>query len=189
MRLTVLTMPCDAPAPVLAALLAVPHVEIAPVVLASADGRVGASAVERTANEAGLRVVPARTIAEADAAIEDAAPDLAVAACFPWRVPARVRALPRLGVLNVHPSPLPRGRGPEPVFWTLRNGERETGVTVHVMDGGLDTGPVLAQERLAVPPGVRAPELERELMALGGRLLAELLPRLASGEAEPVPEA
>jgi methionyl-tRNA formyltransferase len=122
------------------------------------------------------------------AAIENARPDVIVTACFPWRLPAAVLALPPLGCLNIHPSLLPRGRGPDPVFWTFRRGERVTGVTVHLMDAGLDTGPILTQERMNVPVGARASEVERELMALGGRMTATLLPAWARGEINPRPQ-
>ena len=115
-------------------------------------------------------------VAEAIAGYE---PDVIAVACFPWRVPANLRRIPRLGILNVHPSLLPRGRGPEPLFWTFRRGERETGTTVHLMDGGFDTGPVLRQERLPVPAGIDGGELERRLAKLGGRLLVEAIVGLA----------
>jgi methionyl-tRNA formyltransferase len=106
---------------------------------------------------------------------------VAVAACFPWRVPAEILSVPPLGILNVHPSLLPAGRGAEPVFWTLRRGERVTAVTVHRMDTGLDTGPIVAQAEIAVVEGVRATDLEQELMTLGGQVLLEALPALAAG--------
>jgi methionyl-tRNA formyltransferase len=61
--------------------------------------------------------------------------DAVVVACFPWKLPPALLARPRLGGLNVHPSLLPLGRGPEPVFWTLRRGERRTGATIHRLDG------------------------------------------------------
>jgi methionyl-tRNA formyltransferase len=198
MRVTFLGMPCAGSAPVLAALLgatggASAGIEVASVALAAPGGLAGESPVERTATAAGARLpmVAARSVAEAAARIAADAPDAVVAACFPWRLPAGVLARspgPRLGFLNVHPSLLPRGRGPEPVFWTLRRGERETGATVHLMDEGLDTGPILAQASIPVPDDPRAPELERDLMALGGRLLVEALPKLAAGALRPVPQ-
>jgi methionyl-tRNA formyltransferase len=114
--------------------------------------------------------------------------EAAVAACFPWRLPRAARRIPPLGILNIHPSLLPQGRGPEPVFWTLRRGERTTGATVHRMDAGLDTGPIVAQAELAVPEGVRAPELENHLMALGARLVIASLPTLAAGALQARPQ-
>lgn len=114
--------------------------------------------------------------------------ELIAVSCFPRRIPPRLLTLPRLGCLNVHPSLLPTGRGPEPVFWTLRHGERRTGVTIHLMDEGFDTGPILAQQEVAVPFGIRAPDLERDLAELGGQLLVESIEGLASGEIQPRPQ-
>ena len=187
LRLTLLAMPCDASAPVLAALLAAPGVAVVRVGLAGAA--TGGSAPERAAAAAGVPAVGLRDVAAARAVVAADAPDAVAVACFPWKLPEGLLALPPLGCLNVHPSLLPLGRGPEPVFWTLRRGERETGPSVIRMDAGWDTGPLLAQERLPVPLGVRAPDLEAELMARGGRLLVDLLPRLAIGAVVPLPQA
>jgi methionyl-tRNA formyltransferase len=130
----------------------------------------------------GAPVVSVASMApEGVAAIHEARPGVIVVACFPWRLPRAVLELPHLGCLNIHPSLLPRWRGPDPVFWAYRQGDRETGVTVHQMEGGFDTGPILAQQPMAIPVGSRAPELARTLMAAGGRLVAELLPELARG--------
>ena len=180
MRVLFLGQSCAASLPPLAALLGSGH-EIAAVVLARQPGaRLGET--QRLAAEAYIPVVWVRSVAEAAAALRGFAPLVAVAACFPWRVPKTVTEAPPLGILNVHPSLLPAGRGAEPVFWTLRRGERLTGVTVHRMDAGLDTGPIAAQAELAVTEGIRATDLERELMTLGGRLLIEALPALAAGD-------
>jgi methionyl-tRNA formyltransferase len=183
MHVLFLGQSCSASAPPLAALLEA-ECEIAAVVLAG-QPTAPSSELERLAAGAGIPVLWAAAAAAATAAIHDVAPDVAVAACFPWRLPRAAREVPPLGILNVHPSLLPAGRGAEPVFWTLRRGERVTGVTVHRMDAGLDTGPIVAQAEMAVAEGIRAPELERELMARGGRLLVEALPELAKGTLRP----
>jgi methionyl-tRNA formyltransferase len=72
-------------------------------------------------------------------------PDLVLCMGFNWRIPPEALAVPRLGVVNGHPSLLPRWRGPSPVAWAIRNDEREIGFTFHLMDEDFDTGPVLAQ--------------------------------------------
>jgi methionyl-tRNA formyltransferase len=77
-------------------------------------------------------------------------PDLALCAGFPWKLPADALEVPRLGVVNFHPSLLPRYRGPIPVGWAIRNGDREIGVTFHRMAAELDTGPILSQGRLTL---------------------------------------
>jgi methionyl-tRNA formyltransferase len=71
--------------------------------------------------------------------------DLAVVYGFNWKLPPAVLDAPRFGVVNIHSSLLPRYRGPAPVLWAIRNGDPETGFTIHRMDEGFDTGPILAQ--------------------------------------------
>lgn len=115
--------------------------------------------------------------------LERLQPDLVIAACYPWRLSGRARAAARCGVLNIHPSPLPYGRGPDPAFWVYRQGEREAGVTVHLMDDGLDSGPILAQRRIIVPDDMDAVSLERHLFEIGARITAGQVPRVLAGEA------
>jgi methionyl-tRNA formyltransferase len=109
-------------------------------------------------------------------------PDLIAVACFPWRLPKTALALPRLGALNVQPSLLPRHRGPEPLFWTFRHGDAQTGVTVHEMTRDFDAGPIVDQAALAIPFGIEGAALETKLAGLGGRLLAAAIQRRAEGD-------
>ena len=122
------------------------------------------------------------------AAIAAFEPAVIVASCFPWRVPAAVLRLPQWGCLNVHPSLLPRWRGPDPVAWTLRSKETMTGVTVHLMDEGFDSGPIVLQKNVAVPPGTQIAQLERELSDRGADLLIQAIAGLTSGRIVPAPQ-
>lgn len=79
--------------------------------------------------------------------------------------------------LNVHPSLLPRWRGPAPLFWWLRSGEPQTGVTVHGMTAAADAGPVFARAPIAPPWQADGPGLWTLCGEVGGRLLAGLLAR------------
>ncbi|MGH2494804.1 MAG: methionyl-tRNA formyltransferase [Ktedonobacteraceae bacterium] len=115
-------------------------------------------------------------------------PDIMCVACFSLYIPRTVLDIPRLGCLNVHPSLLPANRGPDPLFWTFYNGYHETGVTIHMMDEGLDTGPIVAQEKIAVPDGITYAQLEAECAALGGKLLARSLWQLYQGTATLTPQ-
>ncbi|MEJ7655205.1 MAG: formyltransferase family protein [Chloroflexia bacterium] len=110
--------------------------------------------------------------------------DLYCAACFPRLLPPEVLRLPRLGCLNVHPSLLPAYRGPAPLFWSLRAGEAQLGTTVHLMDAGLDTGPVIEQEGFATPEGMGGAELDRMCSELGGELLVRAVRSLCLNIAE-----
>jgi methionyl-tRNA formyltransferase len=116
-------------------------------------------------------------------------PDLLVVYGFNWILPRAVFDLPTYGTVNVHPSALPRYRGPAPVLWAIRNGDTEIGVTVHRVDGGVDTGPVLAR-RTGVPLAeeVTRDSLRDDLAPVIADVLAEALARVAGGaEGEPQP--
>ena len=113
------------------------------------------------------------------------APDLVCVACFNQRFPPALLSLPPLGCLNLHPSLLPKYRGPAPLFWTFRNGEDHTGVTVHLMDAGLDTGDILIQERIEIPNGIAGERLEQHCAKLGGQLLAKAAHQLHRQTAKP----
>ena len=84
-------------------------------------------------------------------------------------------SIPRVGCVNLHPAPLPEYRGLYPTFWELYNGERESGVSIHFMNGSWDAGPIIASRRFPVLPGETIRSLDRKkLEALPG-LLAEAL--------------
>ncbi|MFW6174333.1 MAG: methionyl-tRNA formyltransferase [Chloroflexota bacterium] len=104
-------------------------------------------------------------------------------------LPPAVLDMPPLGVLNVHPSLLPRYRGPSPVVTAILEGASETGVTVMLLDEGMDTGPILAQsEPILITEEDTAGELTERLFRMGGDLLLETLSRWESGELAPQPQ-
>jgi methionyl-tRNA formyltransferase len=116
------------------------------------------------------------------------AADVACVACFPRRIPDTNLAVPRFGFLNVHPSLLPRYRGPAPVFWQLQAGETDTGVTVHWLDADLDTGDLAAQRAVPLADGLRGPAIDLRLAVAGGELLTDVLAALAAGRSERRPQ-
>jgi methionyl-tRNA formyltransferase len=85
--------------------------------------------------------------------------------------------------LNIHPSLLPAYRGPAPVFWQFRNGERDLGVTLHALNDELDAGPVLAQRSEALSDGLHHGEIGRQLGRVGADLFEHALPRLTASRA------
>jgi methionyl-tRNA formyltransferase len=111
--------------------------------------------------------------------LADLALDVVCVACFPWRIPASLLALPAYGFLNVHPSLLPAYRGPAPLFWQLRDGLCKIGVTLHWMDADFDRGNIAAQSTVSLADGVSGPEADRRCAAVGAQLLRDLLPQLA----------
>jgi methionyl-tRNA formyltransferase len=114
--------------------------------------------------------------------------DLAISAGFPWRIPAEAIEVPRLGIVNAHPSLLPRYRGPFPVAWAVRNGEREIGLTYHVMDADFDTGNVLAQAAIPLADDETDESLYAKFPAVGAKLLETVFDRLARGDRGDVQE-
>lgn len=114
--------------------------------------------------------------------------DAVAVACFSRRLPTALLRLPRLGCLNVHPSLLPAHRGPDPLFWVFHDGDETGGVTVHLMDEGFDSGPIVLSEALPLPDGTTETALERTCATRGGTLLAEALARLNAGIIQPQPQ-
>ena len=91
-------------------------------------------------------------------------------------------SIPSLGVLNGHPSPLPRWRGPFPLAWAIREGDTDLGLTYHLMDETFDTGPILAQGSLPMPAIFEWEALQPALVGLAQELMPKALDRLARGE-------
>ena len=108
-------------------------------------------------------------------------PDIICVACFPKRLPPSLLNLPRSGCLNVHPALLPQYRGPYPLFWMLRHGDRNAGVTIHFMDEHFDTGDIAAQAEVELPDGVSGEEADTLLSEYGGECLVEVLTSLDKG--------
>lgn len=113
--------------------------------------------------------------------LADLAPAFILVACFPHRLSEALCTLAARDCLNLHPSLLPRYRGPTPLFWQLREGEVDTGVTLHRVRPCLDAGEIVLQAGLALPDGIDAPEADRRLAERGGRLFVEALALYAHG--------
>ena len=128
---------------------------------------------------------------EAIAAIAALAPELVVLADYGQIVPPALLRLPRYGALNLHPSLLPRHRGAAPIQAAILTGDERTGVTLMVMDEGLDSGPIVAQRAIDLAGEEVAPELEDRLAGMAAELLADTLHAWLDGEltAHPQPTA
>ena len=118
----------------------------------------------------------------------DLAPDLIVVAAYGLLIPPEMLRVPRHGFLNIHPSLLPLYRGPSPVPSAILDGVEKTGVSLMLLEEGLDTGPVLAQEATKILPGEKAYALTLRLFSAGARLLAESAPRWIDGRIYPQPQ-
>ncbi len=115
--------------------------------------------------------------------------DAYIVAAYGRLLPPALLEVPAHGILNVHPSLLPRFRGPSPIESQLLLDERTVGVSIMQLDSEMDHGPVLAAAAITPDPWpLSARELERLLAHEGGILLAEVLPPYLSGSLKPVPQ-
>ncbi len=135
----------------------------------------------------GLPVWQPETINAEDActALRGLAPDLLVVCDYGEILKPPALAAARLGGVNLHGSLLPKYRGAAPVQWAILNGDAETGNTVIQMTPGLDAGPCLGIERLAIDPDETAGELEARLSERGAALTLRVVDELEAGTAKP----
>jgi methionyl-tRNA formyltransferase len=117
--------------------------------------------------------------------LRGAPPDLVVSWFWTTKLPASVVGIARLGGIGVHPSLLPRHRGPDPYFAAIDQGDSVTGVTAHRIDDEYDTGAILGSREVAVGPDWNAWQLARRLDRPSIALLREVMGRLRAGETIP----
>jgi methionyl-tRNA formyltransferase len=115
-------------------------------------------------------------------------PDIIIVVAFGQILPRTVLDMPRYGCLNIHPSLLPRYRGAAPVASAIRAGDEVTGITIMQMDSGLDTGPIIAQEKMAISPQDTTGTLSVKLANMAAQMLPGVLPRWTAGEITPQPQ-
>lgn len=115
-------------------------------------------------------------------------PDVIVVAAFGRILPKAILDLPPHRCLNVHGSLLPKYRGAAPIQWAVMNGETETGITIMLMDEGMDTGDILRQSRMPIGPEDTAGDMAPRLAELGGTLLVQTLGDWLQGKIHPQPQ-
>ena len=128
-------------------------------------------------------------------------PDLCIVAAYGKILPPRYLEIPKYGFLNIHPSLLPKYRGPSPIQTAILNGDTKTGVSIMLIDQEIDHGPILASREFSISKAdasVGSPtmasgfsnhdEVAKELFKLGGELLIEILPKYINGEIEVKPQ-
>ena len=97
-------------------------------------------------------------------------------------IPENLLPIPKYGFWNIHPSPLPKYRGPSPIAFPLINGDQETGVTIIKLDNKIDHGPIIAQEKMKIDKKDHRPDLEIKLTDLGYELFKESINQLLTSE-------
>jgi methionyl-tRNA formyltransferase len=123
---------------------------------------------------------------EAIEEIRKASPDALVVAAFGQILPKALLEIPRLGNFNVHASLLPKYRGAAPINWAIVNGEAETGITIMLMDEGMDTGAMLATACEPILPEDTAETLTAKLSRVGAELIVKALSEFEAGMLKPV---
>lgn len=188
MRLVFMGTPAAA-VPTLAALRAAPGLEVAGVYTAPDRPRGRGRALEPTpvkaaALDLALPVFQPHSLRAAAARQELAAlqPEIVVVAAYGKLLPPEVLAIPPHGCLNLHPSLLPKHRGPSPVAAAILEGAAATGVTLMLLDAGMDSGPILAQREYPLTGRETAADLTDALFALGTQLLLDNLEPWVSGQ-------
>ena len=147
--------------------------------------RITEPPVKQAATERGLPVYQPASLRRDEEARREIAllePDLIVVAAYGLFLPAETLAVPPLGALNIHPSLLPKHRGPSPVATAILEGDTATGVTVMQLDERMDSGPIVAQMETDIGDEETAEELTSRLFDMGAELLAVTIPLWQAGE-------
>jgi methionyl-tRNA formyltransferase len=150
--------------------------------------RLRPSPVKAAALELGLHVHEPLKLRAFAGEIAQERFDFFVLASYGRVLPPEVLVLPARGSLNVHPSLLPRYRGATPIQSALLHGDVETGVSIMLMDAGLDTGDVVASRRVAIESGESYGELHDRLALAGAQLLERVLEEAQRGELQALPQ-
>jgi len=178
--------------PTLEAILAAGH--SVPLVVSQPDRPVGrdrvltAPPVKQCAQQHGIPVIQPEKIKnnqEFRSQLEAIAPDAIVVVAYGRIVPPWMLALPRHGCINLHASLLPKYRGAAPIQWAVAMGDAVTGNTTMLLEEGLDTGPILLQQSLPIPPTATAADMFLALAEQGAPLLVETLAGLNAGTLHP----
>ena len=149
-----------------------------------------ASPVKSFAIERGLRVFEPNDLRTKNvkAQLSSLAPDLIVITAYGKILPKEILGIPRLGCLNIHPSLLPLHRGPSPVVSTILEGDEIAGVTLMILDEGMDSGPILARKEERIFPEDTTETLTHRLFEEGAKLLIKSLPGYLQGDLIAVPQ-
>ncbi len=142
------------------------------------------------ARELGISVFQPERVRRPEAVerIREEGPEAIIIAAYGQLLPRSILEIPRLGCINVHPSLLPRHRGPSPIPAAILAGDSVTGASIMLLDEGMDSGPVLARIEFPLADEDDAATLSPHLAELGAQLLVDTLPRWAAGEVEAQPQ-
>ncbi len=150
-----------------------------------------ASPVKEYAIEKGLKLFQPEKISNNDEfknEIKELAPDLVCVVSYGVILPKSFLKIPPLGCINVHPSMLPKYRGPAPIQWAILNGDKETGVSIMYLDAGMDSGDIILQEKVEIGNDETTGELWNRLSGIGAKLLTKVVTDISNGIIERTPQ-
>ncbi len=160
-----------------------PTIRIAPSIPSGDSDTVDQLALERDIPILEVRRPMSGQLSET---IDQIAPDLLVASCFPWRVPDSIIRTSRHGAINLHPSLLPGFRGPDPLFWALQTGASKWGVTIHTLTNRFDSGPILIQREFELTTEFIDASFEANVSRIGAATLVVAIDDIRTGNIHPV---
>jgi methionyl-tRNA formyltransferase len=148
------------------------------------------SPVKKLALKYGIRIYQPRDLRDSKLAeaVKESKPDLIISAAYGNIIPKNILDIPKYGSLNVHASLLPKMRGASPIQNAILKGEKETGVTIMLMDEGVDTGGILKAEKITISNDDNQGSLTLKLAMLGADALIKTIPRWISKELRPIPQ-
>ncbi len=150
-----------------------------------------ASPVKEYALEKGLKLFQPEKISKNDEfknEIKELAPDLVCVVSYGVILPKSFLNIPQLGCINVHPSMLPKYRGPAPIQWAILNGDKETGVSIMYLDAGMDSGDIILQEKVEIGNDETTGELWNRLSGIGAKLLTKVVTDISNGKIVRTPQ-
>lgn len=146
------------------------------------------SPVKQIAFKYKIPVYQPEKISSLQSQISNLRPDLIIVASYGQIIPKEILDIPKLGCLNVHASLLPKYRGASPIQSAILNDEKETGITIMLMDEKIDHGPILTQEKIKITPDETGQTLHDKLSQLGAKLLIGTLSQWLEGKIKPSPQ-
>jgi len=143
------------------------------------------SAVEAAAKKIKLNILTPQRLEDLNDKFIDGQADLMIVADYGQIIPENILKIPSRGAINIHPSLLPKHRGPAPIAAAILNGDTATGVSIILMDAKMDHGPIIAQESYTLTGWERAVDLEQNLAQQAAAMVVKYIPAFLAGQIQP----
>ncbi len=146
------------------------------------------SPVKQTALKYNLKILQPEKISDIAFEISDLKPDLIITAAYGQIIPKNILNAPKFGCLNLHPSLLPKYRGPSPIQTAILNNDKTTGLTIMLMDEKMDHGPIVSQTEIKIDDRDNCQTLEKKLSKKAALFLIKTLPKYFQNQIKPKPQ-